>query len=427
MRAKRMTIFVGESDRWRHQPLYLAILQHLKTAGCAGATVTQGIAGFGAHSRIHTATILRLSEDLPVVITAVDTPERIDHVLPEISRLLTRGLVIVDEIDVYFHSAAFRGGLPDVSVGDLMTRDPEAVSPDVPIGEVVERLATRDYTALPVVDADRCVVGIISDTDMLSAGVTQLSLSLHKVSGAEHVRECIERLHREGRTVRDAMTKPAITVTPVMSLKDAAHIMHTHRLKRLPVIDDSGRLVGVLGRLDVLKSVATGFARRTVPKEARLPQEHGAVSDLMERHIVTVDGTAPLADVVGRLLGADVKRVLVVADAGQLIGIITDTDIAARVDPELRPGILTWLRSRWSAAAHHEVQRAYGQRAADVMTSPVLSVAENATVIEALTLTVDRGLKRVPVVDAQGRPVGIVSRPALLAASLDAGPARGAG
>jgi len=68
MRGKRVTIFVGESDQWHHRPLYLAILEHLKAAGCSGATVTRGTAGFGAHSQIKTATILRLSVDLPVII-----------------------------------------------------------------------------------------------------------------------------------------------------------------------------------------------------------------------------------------------------------------------------------------------------------------------------------------------------------------------
>jgi len=74
------------------RPLYLAILEHLKAAGCAGATVTRGAAGFGAHSQIHTATILR-SIDLPVIITAVDTPEKIEGILPEISEMLSGGLI----------------------------------------------------------------------------------------------------------------------------------------------------------------------------------------------------------------------------------------------------------------------------------------------------------------------------------------------
>ena len=74
MRAKRMTIFMGESDRWRHQPLYFAILQRLKAAGCAGGTVTQGIAGFGANSHIHTSTILRPAADEALV----DLPRTVD-------------------------------------------------------------------------------------------------------------------------------------------------------------------------------------------------------------------------------------------------------------------------------------------------------------------------------------------------------------
>jgi len=74
-RAKRLRIYFGESDQWRGRPLYLALLDALKKQGLAGATVVRGVAGFGAHSRIHTASILRLSEDLPVVIEIVDTDE----------------------------------------------------------------------------------------------------------------------------------------------------------------------------------------------------------------------------------------------------------------------------------------------------------------------------------------------------------------
>lgn len=381
--------------------------------------MTRGIAGFGAHSQIKTASIVRLSIDLPVVITAVDAPEKIDRVLPEIAAMLSAGLVIVEETEIYFHSAAFRGGLPDVTVGDIMTKDPEAVSAGTLIAEVVERLAGRDYTALPVVDEGRRVVGIVSDTDMLGAGLTRLSVSLHRVIGPDLVREYVTRLKNEGRTVREAMTAPAITVTARTPIKDAAHLMHLHKLKRLPVVDEEGALVGILGRLDIFQSITAGYARRTVPREIRLPQEHRTVRELMERDIVTVPSTAPLADVVGKLLAANVKRVLVLDDGGRLTGIITDSDIVARVDPEERPGLVTLLWSRLSNTAHRQVQRAYGQRAADVMSRPAVAITDTATVVEALTLTVEHHVKRLPVIDAQGRPVGIVARPALLASLLD--------
>jgi CBS domain-containing protein len=318
MRGKRMTIFVGDADQWHHRSLYLAILQRLKELGCAGATVTRGIAGFGAHSEIHTANILRLSVDLPVVITVIDTPEKIEAALPEVSAMVGGGLIIVEDTEIYFHSAAFRGGLPDVKVGVLMSTEPEAVTPYTPITEVVERLMARDYTALPVVDNERRAIGMISDGDMLSAGVTRLSVSVHKVAGPDTVREFLSKEKHEVHTVRQLMTAP-VTVSETTPLKEAAHLMHARKLKRLPVVDEHGRLVGVLGRLDVLRSIATGYARRTAPQAFTLPQEHRTVAEIMEHEVPTVFEMAPLADVVGKLLASDVKRV-VVLDAGGRAG-----------------------------------------------------------------------------------------------------------
>src|SRR5574340_854237 len=98
--AKRVTIFIGESDRWHHQPLHTAIVEMLRREGLAGATVVKGIEGFGKTSRIHTASILRLSEDLPVVLTFVDSPERVDAVLLTIDDMVGGGLVIVEDVHV---------------------------------------------------------------------------------------------------------------------------------------------------------------------------------------------------------------------------------------------------------------------------------------------------------------------------------------
>lgn len=420
MRGKRLTIYVGESDQWQHRPLATALLEHLKAAGAAGATVTRGLAGFGAQSRIKTVNLLELSGDLPVVITVVDVAERIDRLLPEVSAMLVAGVVTLDDTEVHFYSAAFTGGLPDVAVGDVMSTEPEAVTPDTSIAEVVERLVARDYTALPVVDARRRVVGVVADSDLLDAGLTQVSLSLHKVVGPDLVRDTLAVLKTAHGTVRDVMRTPAVTVAPTARLAEAARLMHARGLKRLPVVDAEGRLTGVLGRLDVLSSIAAGHARRTAPAARRLPQEHRTVAEIMERDVPMVPDTASLDAVVERLLASAVKRVLVVDAGGRLAGIITDSDLVARVDPAERPGLLTLLRSRWNAQADRQVRRRYGQRAADVMTTPVTTVRDTAPVIEALTITVGRHVKRLPVVDAADRVVGMVSRPALLAASLDA-------
>jgi hypothetical protein len=98
--AKRVTVFMGESDRWHHQTLHTAMVEMLRREGCAGATVLKGVEGFGKDSRIHTAHVLRLSEDLPVVLIFIDTPERVERVLPKIEEMLGGGLIVVEDVNV---------------------------------------------------------------------------------------------------------------------------------------------------------------------------------------------------------------------------------------------------------------------------------------------------------------------------------------
>lgn len=101
--GKLLRIFVGESDHWHGRPLYQAVVELLRREGLAGATVVRGVEGFGAHSRIHTARILRLSEDLPVVIEVVDSTERIQAVLPKLDEMVVEGLVMVADVEVIMY------------------------------------------------------------------------------------------------------------------------------------------------------------------------------------------------------------------------------------------------------------------------------------------------------------------------------------
>ncbi|WP_327010685.1 DUF190 domain-containing protein [Dactylosporangium sp. NBC_01737] len=98
--ALRLTIFIGESDLWRHKPLYTEIVHRAHAAGLAGATVLRGVEGYGASNRVHTTRLLSLSEDLPVVIVIVDAEERIRGFLPQLEELIGQGLVIVDPVEV---------------------------------------------------------------------------------------------------------------------------------------------------------------------------------------------------------------------------------------------------------------------------------------------------------------------------------------
>jgi PII-like signaling protein len=98
--GKLLRIFIGESDRWEHKPLYEAIVLKARELGLAGATVLRGPMGFGANSRLHTAKILRLSEDLPLIIEIVDTAERIQSFLPQLDLMMKDGLVTLENVQV---------------------------------------------------------------------------------------------------------------------------------------------------------------------------------------------------------------------------------------------------------------------------------------------------------------------------------------
>jgi len=106
--ATLVRVFIGESDQWRHQPLAVAVIERLRKEGYSGATVLRGVAGFGARSVLHTTQILRLSEDLPVVIEMVEAHERVEALLAILDEMVPEGLVTLEKVRVVKYSPGTR-------------------------------------------------------------------------------------------------------------------------------------------------------------------------------------------------------------------------------------------------------------------------------------------------------------------------------
>ena len=104
-RALLVRIYIDESDTWKGRPLYQAIVERLRELHIAGATVLRGIEGFGAHAHLHTTRLLRLSEDLPILIEIVDAEDRLRAVLPELDEMVDDGLITLERVEVF----AYRG------------------------------------------------------------------------------------------------------------------------------------------------------------------------------------------------------------------------------------------------------------------------------------------------------------------------------
>jgi CBS domain-containing protein len=421
-RGKQLTIFISETDQYHHTALHTAIIQRLRREGCSGATAIRGVAGFGASSVIHTAAILRLSMDLPMVITLVDRPERVERIIEPLREMAPHALIIVQDVEVMQSGAPLREGLPDVKVSEVMRREVATVRPDSPITQVIELLLDKDFTAVPVTDSQGKVVGMVSDSDLLTRGGMGVALSLKRATDPEFVRELHESLENPNRKVSEVMTREVVTIGPDVSLGQAAKRMVERHLKRLPVVDREGKLVGILGRLDVLNTIAAVHLPEWHP-EAHPVGEQATVADVMTREVPTVHESATVEEIFELLVSSAHKRVVVVDDRHRVAGIVADSDLISRVSRESWPGVVELLRAkipiaRISGEARHHLQKLRAKSVRELMTREVITVHEKMPVASALALSAERRVKRLPVVDDEGRLLGIVGRTEMMRALL---------
>lgn len=148
-------IFLGESDRWRHTPLSRALFERLRAEGFAGVTVVHGVAGFGAHSIIHTAGLIELSADLPVVIEVVDDQAHVDRLLPILDKMITGGaLVTVERARVLRYAAGPKREPEYESFGERMlnrlTQRTRAANPMITNAPVIARAAPNTSALLGI-------------------------------------------------------------------------------------------------------------------------------------------------------------------------------------------------------------------------------------------------------------------------------------
>jgi CBS domain-containing protein len=364
--------------------------------------------------------------DLPVVIIWVDRSDRVERVLPRVAEMVTAGLITVEDIQIYQYAATLREGFPEVRVEEVMTRTVTTVHPDASLAEVVEKLIDKDYTALPVVDEENRVIGIVSDTDLLERGDMAVSLSLKKAVDPNLARTLIAGLRQSSHTVAQIMTREPVTIGPQAYLNEAARLMSKQGLKRLPIVDQDHRILGVLGRLDILTALAAGYLPQETPRHpvSVHPAQPRTVADVMDPDVPTVLPETPLPDVLALLASTRAKRVVVVDAERRVLGIISDSDLVARVSPDMHPGILEQLVSKLhlgalSTEAQHHLQKARGKTAADLMTAEVVTLAADSPIGTALALSAEKHIKRFPVIDATGKLVGIVGRSELLSALVE--------
>jgi CBS domain-containing protein len=389
---------VGEVDEAKREmdayftKAQTAAVAQARAAGVALQTAVQ--AGHAAQ------TIVRFADEggFDLIVVGADGRRGLGGTVDKIAEIASCSVLIA------------RADPLSIRIKDVMSTEVAAVNPATPLAEVVELLIQRGVKAAPVVDRGR-VVGIISGGDLLQRAGMELRLSLQRALPTEALREQLQQLATQGQTAGDIMTAPAVTVHNDAKLAEAARLMADRHLKRLPVVDGQGLLVGLVSRLDVLETVAAtmqpGEALPALPTES--PRTAG---DVMFRDVPTVGPDTPLNEVLNKLVGTPLRRVVVVDETRHVKGIVLDADLLAQVNPQEAPGVFRALVARLSLAPTETP--ALSGRAAEVMRREVFAVREDAPLTEVVQIMVEKRVKRLVVVNAVGRLVGMVDRQSLL-------------
>jgi CBS domain-containing protein len=419
-KAVRVTIYIGESDHYAGKSLYMVILNFLKKEGAAGATVLRGLAGFGAHSRIHTATLVDLSSDLPIRVEWIDQPELVERLLPQLRQMVNDGLITVEEVDVVQYAPGRRPDPLAQPVQDVMRTAVISVLPHTSAAEIVTLLLQKGYRSLPVVAENGRLQGIITDGDLLRRTQLATRLDLQAALPTADWQAQLAALRDEGQTAAALMSQPVITVAATAPLRQAVQQMVEHDLKRLPVVAEDGRLAGWISRVDILRQME--YHQPAVEADPEQPTPGHTIRDLLYADVPTVSPHATLEQVLQALEKNRRRRAVVVNDSRQVLGIITDGDLLRRSRQETHPGLLARLRRLVTAQpdnAPHPALTFANETAADLMTAPVITISAKATPADALQLMMQHRVKRLPVVDENGRLVGLLGRASLLRGLVD--------
>jgi CBS-domain-containing membrane protein len=414
---KIIEIFTSEAIRWKGKPLSDAIVEHVKGKKIAArCMVTRAIEGCYENGDIASTRLEILSMNMPLRITIILPAAQAESILPQIEEMVSDGIVAVQHIQVLSHKTERQLIPKHIRVKDVMTVSPCKVSLKTPVDQVVELLLSSHFTGVPVVDEKNHPQGIISQGDLISRAKMPLRLNVLASANADRIKcvmQCLSQIPAD-----KIMSSPAICIREDRWLAEAVDLMMKKTLKRLPVIDAVGALSGILSRQDIFHTVA-----REVPDWRAFHHQNvqvgnmRCVADIMRRDIHTVFPETPVMDIIHIIDANDVQRVAVIDAEGRFLGLISDKDLFSVFSKhsegiwELFVRNLPLMEKRKKAETVPDIMN---KTAKDVMNTECITVLENASIDEAIGIIVSQGIKRLPVLDVEGKFKGLVSRESLM-------------
>ncbi|MBI5558747.1 MAG: DUF190 domain-containing protein [Deltaproteobacteria bacterium] len=412
-------IFTSEEVRWQGRALDEAVVDYVRGLKIAArCLVTRATDGCSESGEVATRRLEILSYNMPLRIAIVLPAAELDRVLAEITAMVTDGIVAVQNLDVVSYRTR-KAILPrHILTRYVMTPSPAQVTAATPLSEVVRLLLSSIFTGVPVVDHDNRPVGIITQGDLIYKAGMPMRLGLLAASDSGRVAALLASL--AGKKAESAMSGPPITIGEDRPVIEAAALMLEKEVKRLPVVDGNGKLTGMLSRLDIFRTIM-----QEAPDWHSFQEQHievgnlRFVSDIMRRDTQKVGPETSVAEVIRIIDASDIQRVAVVDQHDFFLGLISDRDLLVTFSPEHHEGIWDYFVNRLPFTErerqHRELRDVLQARtAAEVMKTNIITIEETATVDEGIRLMIEKGFKRLPVLDAQGKFKGMISRDSLL-------------
>ena len=422
LKYKIIEIFISEQAHWKGQAVYKAVVKYVNGLKIAARTiVTKGVEGSYESGDIATEWIEVLSFNMPMRVTIILPASELDFVLSGIQEMVTDGIIALRELDVVFHKTSGFLMPKNTRVREIMTASPAKVQRNTRVSEVAKILLSSTFTGVPVVDEEDRPVGVIAQGDLIYKAHMPIGLGFLTLSDLSKTDEVLSALW--DRKANEIMSQPAVVIEQDQPATVAVDLMLEKNVKRLPVVDTAGRLVGILSRLDVFQTVIRECPDwRAFQSQSIQVENLRLVSDIVRTDTCTVLPDTSVDEVIQKIDCNDIERVCVVDKDGLFLGMISDRDLLiAFVDRH--PGIWDYLTSKLpfteKGQRYRELkEHLQAKTAAEVMKTQVLTIREDAPLEEAIRLMLERVIKRLPVVDEDGRFKGIVSRDSLLRAGF---------
>ncbi|WP_457552158.1 DUF190 domain-containing protein [Desulfobacula sp.] len=421
LKYSMIEIFTSEEATYHGNLLYKEVVQYVSRLKIAArCMVSRCMEGCDENGEVATQSVLIASFNMPVLIKIILPSSQAERIIVNLEEMIGEGIMSVQEINVRCHKTHKRLIPRHLKVKDMMTSDPRSVFIDTPVSDVVHLLLSSTFTGVPVIDKNQYPVGVISQGDLIYRGGMPTRLGLLAESGKVNLDSVLTSLSL--KKAQDIMS-PVVSIKETELLTTAVDMMLKKNLKRFPVTNEQGKLTGVLSRIDIFRTISKETPDwNAILKQNVLVENMKYVSDIMRRDVHTVLPDTPVAEVLSIIDSNDIQRVAVVDKNMVLLGILSDRNLLAAFSDQ-KEGIWAYFARKLHFGQGDQKNQEFARNltsktVAEVMKKDPITILENALIEEAIRLMTEKVIKRLPVLDNQGKFKGMISRASLLRAGF---------